>query len=153
MNETKGGRNRMERFSRLHLGWAVVGAVVTALLLTAFAAVGAGGSPGGTSTPAAEDQYRKRITICHRSGRNLKRSKYRTIRIAPRAWRGHQRHGDGRGPCSRAVFTICHKTKAGKKRTVKVRTVKVRGWKAHRKHMRHGDKIRACPKKKKKKKG
>jgi hypothetical protein len=138
----------MERISRLRLGWAVGIALLCALLLTAFAAVGARVATAGTSTPAAEatpagpDAYPRRITICHRSGRNLKRSRYRTIRIPPRALRGHLRHGDGRGPCSRAVFTICHKTKAGKRRTIRVR-----GSKAHRRHMRHGDKIRACPRK------
>jgi hypothetical protein len=26
--------------------------------------------------------------------------------------------------------------------------MRVRGWKAHRRHMRHGDRIRACPRKK-----
>ena len=136
----------MNPISRLHLGWAVVVALVAAFLLSSIAAVGAGFAPGGTSTPAAEQAYPKKVTICHRSGRKLKRSKYRTIRVSRRALRGHLRHGDGIGACPRARFTICHKTKAGKKRTAKVR-----GWKAHRKHMRHGDKIRACPKKKKKK--
>jgi hypothetical protein len=136
----------MERFSRLRLGWAVAIALITALLLTAFAAVGARMAAAGTSTPAAKstpagpDAYPRRITICHRTGR-LKRSRYRTIRIPPRALRAHLRHGDGRGACSRAIFTICHKTKAGKRRTIRVR-----GWKAHRRHMRHGDRIRACPK-------
>jgi hypothetical protein len=133
----------MNRFSRLGVALAAVAALVTALLLGALAAVGAGFSPAGTSTPAAEDQYPRRVTICHRSGRKLSRSKYRTIRVASRALRGHLRHGDGIGACSRARFTICHKTKAGKRRTTRVR-----GWKAHRKHMRHGDKIRACPRKK-----
>ena len=117
---------------------------VGALAFAALTSVGAAVSPLGT--PAATDQYPKKVTICHRTGKNLKKSKYRTIRISRRALKAHLRHGDGIGPCPRAVFTICHKTKAGKKRTMKVR-----GWKAHRKHMRQGDKIRACPKKKKKK--
>lgn len=141
----------MERFSRLRLGWAVAIALITALLLTAFAAVGARIATAGTSTPAAKstpagpDAYPRRITICHRSG-PLKRSRYRTIRIPPRALRGHLRHGDGRGACSRAIFTICHKSRKGGK--VRSRTLRVRGWKAHRRHMRHGDRIRACPKRK-----
>jgi hypothetical protein len=137
----------MRRLTRLSLGLTVVFALLATLLVATVAAVGAPARPTASSAPAAEDQYRRRITVCHRSGRNLKRSKYRTIRIPPRALRGHQRHGDGIGACSRARFTICHKTKGGKRRTVRVR-----GWKAHRKHMRHGDKIRACPTKKKKKK-
>ena len=141
----------MKRFTRLGLGLTVLVATVATLLLASVTAVGAGYGPTASSTPAAQDQYRKRITICHRSGRKLRRSKYRTIRIAPRALRGHVRHGDGVGACSRARFTICHKVKRGKK-VVRSRTARVRGWKAHRKHMRHGDKIRACPKPKKKKK-
>jgi hypothetical protein len=136
----------VKRFSTLRLGQATLVAFVAAVLLSAFAVVGAGVSPAGTSTPAAESAYPKKVTICHRTGKKLKKSKYRTIRISRRALKAHLRHGDGIGRCPRAVFSICHKTKAGKKRTQKVR-----GWKAHRKHMRHGDKIRACPKKKKKK--
>jgi hypothetical protein len=131
---------------RLALRYLALLSALAALILAAIASVGASIAPAGTSTPAAEGAYPKRITICHRSGRKLSRSKYRTIRIPPRALRGHLRHGDGIGACSRARFTICHKTKAGKKRTAKVR-----GWKAHKRHMKHGDKIRACPKKKKKK--
>lgn len=136
---------------KLGLGLTVALATLAAFVVTAFAAVGAGSSPVAADAPSAEQQYRRRITICHRSGRKLSRSKYRTIRIPPRALRGHLRHGDGMGACSRARFTICHKVKKRGK-TVRSRTVRVRGWKAHRKHMRHGDKIRACPKPKKKKK-
>jgi hypothetical protein len=131
---------------KLRFRYIAVLATITALVLIALGAVGASLAPAGTSTPAVEKAYPKRVTVCHRSGRNLKRSKYRTIRIPPRALRGHLRHGDAIGTCARGRFTICHKTKAGKKRTMKVR-----GWKAHRKHMRHGDKIRACPKAKKRK--
>jgi hypothetical protein len=140
----------MERFSRLRLGW--VAALVAALVVTAIAAIGAGVSRAGTSTPTAEstpagaNAYPRRLTICHRSGR-LKRSRYRTVRIPPRSLRAHVRHGDGIGACSRARFTICHKVrKRGK--VVRQRTTRVRGWRAHRKHMRHGDRIRACPRKK-----
>jgi hypothetical protein len=142
----------MNLFWKLRTG---VIALLAASLLAGLAVLGAGVTPASTSTPdrasspAAEEQYRRRITICHRSGRNLRRSRYRTIRIAPRALRGHVRHGDGIGACPRARFTICHKVrKRGK--VVRQRTVRVRGWKAHRRHMRHGDKIRACPRKKKK---
>jgi len=132
---------------RVAIRYVAILAALGALILAAIASVGASLAPAGTSTPAAESAYPKRITICHRSGRKLKNSKYRTIRIARRALKAHLRHGDGIGPCSRAVFTICDKTKAGKKRTLKVR-----GAKAHKRHMKQGDKIRACPKKKKKKK-
>jgi hypothetical protein len=139
----------MERVSP-RIVQALVVAAVSAVVLLALALAGASISPAGTSTPAAEQQYPSRITICHRSGRKLRRSRYRTIRIPRRALRGHVRHGDGIGACPRARFTICHKVrKRGK--VVRNRTLRVRGWKAHRRHMRHGDKIRACPRKKKKK--
>lgn len=136
----------MERVSRLRIVQALVAATVTAVVLTALALAGAAVSPAGTSTPAASEAYPKKVTICHRT--RSKKNPYRTIRISQRALKAHLRHGDGIGPCPRAIFTMCHKTKSGKKRTIKVR-----GAKAHRKHLKHGDKIRACPKKKKKKKG
>lgn len=139
----------MRRFTRLGLLTAVLAATAGAVLLASAAAVGGGVGPAAREAPAAEQQYYRRITVCHRSGR-LKRSRYRTIRIPPRALRGHVRHGDGIGACPRARFTICHKVKKrGKK--ARSRTMRVRGWKTHRKHLRHGDKIRACPKPKKKK--
>jgi hypothetical protein len=143
-------------FWRLRLGQIVVTALVTAVLLAGLATAGATvrvapawtTTPDRASSPAAQDQYRRRITICHRSGRNLRRSRYRTIRIARRSLRGHLRHGDGIGRCSRARFTICHKVrKRGK--VVGRRTLRVRGSRAHRRHMRHGDRIRACPRKRK----
>jgi hypothetical protein len=141
----------MNRFSRLAPVLALVAAFAAALTLSALAAVGAGFSPVGASTPAAQDQYPRRVTICHRSGRNLKRSRYRTIRVTRRAVRAHvRRHGDGIGPCSRARFTICHKVRNKRGKVVRQRTRVVRGAKAHRRHMRHGDKIRACPRKKRK---
>jgi hypothetical protein len=142
-------------FWRLRLGQIVVAALVTGVLLAGLATAGATVAPAWTSTPdrasspAAQDQYRRRNTICHRSGRNLRRSRYRTIRIPPRARRAHLRHGDGIGRCSRAVFTICHKVRK-RGRVVGRRTLRVRGARAHRRHMRHGDRIRACPRKKKK---
>jgi hypothetical protein len=135
----------MNRFSRLRIAHLGVTAVVTVLLLAAFAAVGAGISPAGTSGPAAEGAYPKKITICHRT--KSKKNPYVTIRISRRALKAHLRHGDGMGPCPRAIFTMCHKTKQGKKVTIKVR-----GAKAHRKHLKKGDKIRACKKAKPKKK-
>lgn len=136
----------MESTFRPRIVRALVVASISAVVLIALALAGAAVSPAGTSTPAAEAAYPKKITICHRTGR-AKKSKYRTIRISSRALKAHLRHGDGIGPCPRAVFTVCKKTKAGKKRTVKVR-----GWKAHRKALKKGAKIRACPKPKKQKK-
>jgi hypothetical protein len=134
----------MNRFSRLRLSQAVVVAVITALAVAALATLGATVSPAGTRTPAVEAAYPKKITICHRT--KSKKNPYRTIRISRRALKAHLRHGDGIGPCPRAIFTMCHKTKTGKKLTIKVR-----GARAHQKHLKRGDKIGACKQKKKRK--
>jgi hypothetical protein len=117
--------------------------LVAALAAIAFASFGAAVSPAGTQAVTA--QYGKKVTICHRTGPKRK-SRYRTIRVSRRALRGHLRHGDGVGACPRAVFTLCHKAK-GKKH----RTVRARGWKRDRKHLKHGDKYGACKVKKHKK--
>jgi hypothetical protein len=136
----------MERVSRPRIVQALVVAAISAVVLIALALTGAAVSPAGTSTPAADAAYPKKLTICHRT--KSKKNPYRTIRISRNALKAHLRHGDGIGPCPRAVFTICKKTKKGTKQTVKVR-----GWKAHRKALKKGAKINACPTKKKKKKG
>ena len=136
----------MERAFRRgqRVGQTVALAVVTALLI-GLAWVGAAVSPASTNGPAVASAYPKKVTICHRT--KSKKNPYRTIRVSRRAVKAHLRHGDGIGPCSRAIFTMCHKTKGGKHRTIKVK-----GAKAHRKHLKRGDKIRACKKPKKKKK-
>jgi hypothetical protein len=125
----------MRRMSALKLGRAAVLGGAAALALTVLASVGAAVSP--SSSPAAASQYEKKEFICHRTG--SKKNPYRTIRVSGRAVETHLRHGDGFGRCATAVFTVCHKAKNGK-----TRTLKVKGAKAHRKHLRHGDKIRAC---------
>jgi len=66
--------------------------------------------------------------------------------------KAHLRHGDppssvGRG-CNGATFVFCHKTKKGKKATIKVKGVKRAA-----PHARHGDKAGACKAKKGKRKG
>lgn len=136
----------MERVSRPRVVQAVIAATITSGVLIALALAGASVSPAGTSTPAVDAAYPKKITICHRT--KSKKNPYRTIRVSRSALKAHLRHGDGIGRCNSAVFTICHKSKKGKKWTMKVR-----GAKAHQRHLKkHGDKIRACPKSKKKKK-
>jgi len=114
----------------------------TALLaFAALASVGAAVSPSGT--PAASEQYAKKVTICHRTG--SKKNPFRTIRVSRNAVKAHLRHGDTIGPCSGAPFTVCHKAK-GKHHGA---TLKVKGSKAAGKHLRHGDKLGKCKKPKK----
>jgi hypothetical protein len=102
-------------------------------------------SPSGT--PAAGEQYPKKVTICHRTG--SKKNPFRTIRVSRNAVKAHLRHGDTVGPCSTAPFTLCHKAKGKDK--VKA-TVKVKGSKAAARHLRHGDKLGKCKKPKQDKK-
>jgi hypothetical protein len=128
--------------ARLPFRAALAGGVI-ALAFAALASVGAAVSPSGT--PAATEQYGNRVTICHRT--KSRKNPYRTIRVAPSAVRAHLRHGDKRGSCANARFAVCHKTKRGKKGTVRVK-----GLAKLKSHVRHGDKIGACKKPKKHKK-
>lgn len=141
----------MRRLSRRRLGYTALVGLFAAFTFAALASVGAAVSPTSPASVAA--QYPKKVTICHRT--KSKKNPYVTIRVSRNAVRAHLRHGDGIGPCPRAIFTVCHKTKNGKHKTMKVK-----GAKAHRKHLKHGDKIGACKtknekgkSKKKKKKG
>src|SRR3954471_7820460 len=118
--------------------------VIAALAVIAFASFGAAVSPA--STQSATAVYGGKVYICHRSGPK-RHSRYRTIRVSRRAVKAHLRHGDGVGRCARAVFTLCHKVKRHKSRTIRVR-----GIKADKKHLKRGDKYGACKAKKKKKK-
>ena len=124
--------------ARLPIRVALAGGVI-ALAFAALASVGAAVSPSGT--PAATEQYGGKVTLCHRT--KSRKNPYRTIRVAQSAVRAHLRHGDKRGPCARATFTVCHKTKKGKK------TVRVKGLVKLKRHVRHGDKIGSCKKPKK----
>jgi hypothetical protein len=119
---------------------AMIAATVLALAFAALASVGAAVSPA--VSPSATEQYGGRVTICHRT--KSKRNPYRTIRVARSAVGAHLRHGDKRGPCARALFRVCHKTKRGKA------TVRVRGLTRLKRHVRHGDKIGPCKKAKRK---
>ena len=133
----------MRRLTRRRSGYtALVG--LLAVTYAALASVGAAVSP--TSPPSVGAQYPKKVTICHRT--KSKKNPYVTIRVSRNAVPAHLRHGDGIGPCSRATFTVCHKAKNGKQKTLKVK-----GAKAHRKHMKRGDKVGACKTKKEKGKG
>lgn len=133
---------------RLRSRWPIRAGLAGGVALLAFAAlasVGAAVSPSGT--PAAGEQYAKKVTICHRTG--SKKNPFRTIRVSRNAVKAHLRHGDTVGPCSTAPFTLCHKAKGKDK--VKT-TVKVKGSKAAARHLRHGDKLGKCKKPKQDKK-
>jgi hypothetical protein len=114
------------------------------VVLAALAGLGQAVSP--TATPAASQQYARKVTICHYT--HSKKNPYRTIRVSRSAVRAHQRHGDGLGTCSKATLTLCHKLKGTKKRA----TIRVKGAKRAAKHVRHGDKAGKCKVKSKKKK-
>ena len=134
----------MRRLTKRRLGFTALVGALAVFTFAALASVGAAVSP--TSPPSVAAQYPKKVTICHRT--KSKKNPYVTIRVSRNAVPAHLRHGDGIGPCSRAIFTVCHKTKNGKHKTLKVK-----GAKAHRKHLKRGDKIGACKTKKQKGKG
>ena len=114
------------------------------LVFAALALVGAAVSP--SATPAASQQYAKKVTICHFT--RSKKNPYRTIRVARSAVKAHLRHGDAVGTCAKARLPLCHKLKHSHKRV----TIRVKGSKRATKHIRHGDKAGKCKVKAKKKK-
>ena len=122
------------------------GATLGVLAGVAFAVAGMGSvgaaiSPAGA--PASASQYEKKVTICHRTG--SKKNPFRTIRVSRNAVKAHLRHGDAVGPCSTATFTMCHKTKNGKHKTVKVK-----GARKTQRALKRGDKLGKCKAKKSK---
>jgi hypothetical protein len=131
----------MRRLPKRSASATIIG-LSAAVAFAALASVGSAVSP--TSPSAAVAQYPEKVTICHRT--RSKKKPYVTIRVSRNAVPAHLRHGDGVGPCPTATFTVCHKAKNGKQKTVKVR-----GAKAHRKLLKRGDKVGACKTKKQKK--
>jgi hypothetical protein len=65
-------------------------AVLVACMVAAFAALGGVGQAQNGSS-AAQSQYGKKVTICHKG---------KTIKVSKHAVRAHLRHGDTLGPCS-----------------------------------------------------
>jgi hypothetical protein len=108
---------------------------VGALAFAALTSVGAAVSPLGT--PAATDQYPKKVTICHHT--HSKKNPFVTIRVSRNALKAHLRHGDTMGPCSAAKFTLC----------VKGKTTKVKGEKKAEKLLRKEAKLGKCKTKQK----
>lgn len=125
----------MRSFSRRRATLGAVAGAVAAFAVAGMASVGAAISPAGG--PASASQYEKKVTICHRTG--SKKNPFRTIRVSRNAVKAHLRHGDAVGPCSSATFTMCHKTKKGKKHTVKVK-----GARKAQRAMKHGDRLGKC---------
>lgn len=123
-----------ERFRR----GAMLGVVA---VVGAAAAVAGMGSGGAAVVPVSDavvaKPYEEKQTICHRTG--SKKNPFRTIRVSKNAVKAHLKHGDALGPCGTAVFTMCHKTKAGKKKTVKVK-----GARKAARQLKKGDKLGKC---------
>jgi hypothetical protein len=133
-------RARMAR--RLSRAGVAGGAI--AISLAALVSVSAAVSPSGT--PAVSEQYPRKVLICHKT--RSKKNPFRTIRVVRTAVRAHLRHGDRRGSCTTARFTLCHKAKGKAQR----KTIRVKGIKRAIKHLRHGDKLGKCKIRKKGKK-
>lgn len=129
----------MRKGSRRGATIGVVAGIAAAFAVAGMGSVGAAISPAGV--PASASQYEKKVTICHRTG--SKKNPFRTIRVSRNAVKAHLRHGDAVGPCSSAVFTLCHKTKKGKKVSVKVK-----GARKAQRAMKRGDKLGKCKAKK-----
>ena len=83
-----------------------VGAAAVAALFV-FAALG-GVGVGQSAIGAAQYQYGKKITICHKAGPHGKRV---TITISVNAWPAHKRHGDTEGACPTQAGTQSSKGK------------------------------------------
>jgi hypothetical protein len=122
-------------------GWGVRAGLVAgaaAIIFAVAASVGGAISPLGNDSASHQYPYDKKVTICHRTG--SKKHPFVTIRVSRRAVRAHLAHGDKLGPCSRAKFAVCHKSRRGKQ------TIKVVGTRALHKHLRHGDRLGSCKK-------
>jgi hypothetical protein len=104
---------------RVRLG--VIAAMGAAVAVAAMGPVASAVSP--SSEAAAAKQYADKVTICHHTG--SKKNPFRTIRVSRNALKAHLKHGDTVGACGpNSVFTMCAKTKNGKKLTVKVKGTK-----------------------------
>ena len=91
------------------VGVALLVALVATAAAGSYAAIGAV-SPYG---PAAAGQYpAKKITICHHANKKNKKTRHVTIRISPRALKGHRKHGDTLGSCATKKSKKLHSRKA-----------------------------------------
>jgi hypothetical protein len=126
----------MDRRFRRGAAVGVVAGIAAAVATAGIASVGAAGLPTGGS--AVTKPYPEKVTICHRTG--SKKHPFVTIRVSQNALKGHLKHGDSLGPCGpNSVFTLCHKSKRGE-----AKTMKVKGAKKAAKLLRKGDKLGKC---------
>jgi len=72
---------------------------LVACMVMAFAALGGVGQ-AGNAISAAQSQYGKKVTICHKG---------KTIKVSKHAVRAHLRHHDTLGPCSTVKAKKHHK--------------------------------------------
>ncbi len=88
-------------------------------MLTAFAALGGVGA-APTAINAAQGQYGKKVTICHKGKK--------TITVSKKALPAHLRHGDTIGTCARGKKA--KKAKAAKAKAAKAKAAKAKAAKA-----------------------
>jgi hypothetical protein len=116
--------------------FGVVAGVAATVAVAWMGSVGAAVLPTGGA--ASAKQYEpKKVTICHKT--HSKKNPFRTITVSQNALKAHLKHGDAMGPCATAVFTVCHATKNGK-----AKTLKVKGAKKAARALKHGDKLGKC---------
>jgi hypothetical protein len=102
MSASEGAQlNKSSKMPRIAAATALV-----VCMVMAFAALGGVGQ-AGNAISAAQSQYGKKVTICHKG---------KTIKVSKHAVRAHLRHHDTLGPCS---------------------TVKAKKHKKHHKHHKH----------------
>jgi hypothetical protein len=134
-NEQEVPRTMRQRF-RQRTAFGVVAGVAATVAVAWMGSVGAAVLPTGDA--ASAKQYEpKKITICHRTG--SKKNPWRTITVSQNALKAHLKHGDVVGACPTAVFTLCHATKNGK-----AKTLKVKGSKKAQRLLKKGDKLGKC---------
>ena len=90
---------------------------LVACMVMAFAALGGVGA-AQTAVNAAQGQYGKKVTICHKG---------KTITVSKKALPAHLRHGDTVGTCAAAK---AKKAKAAKIKAAKAKAAKAKAAKA-----------------------